>query len=217
MSQAPLRVFLLEDSPSTLGKLQAIVEADERLQLAGSAAALQSALRWIKEDRQADIALVDLDLPDGNGSTFISACNALPSGPDCLVMTVFGDERHVLSAIEAGAVGYLLKEQQGPAIGDAICETVAGGSAISPSIARQLLKRFRNPADCTPEVSLTPREEEVLQMIVKGFSYRDIAAQLELSIHTVTSHIQHIYRKLAVGSRGEAVFEAVQLGLVKMA
>lgn len=217
MFTSALRVFVLEDDPNTLRKLEETVQADERLRLVGSETTLGSALSWLQKDGEADIALVDLDLPDGHGSAFVSACSARSEGPDCLVMTVFGDEQHVLSAIEAGAVGYLLKEQQGPAIGEAICATIAGGSAISPSIARQLLRRFRNPAECAPEIALTPREEEVLQMIVKGFSYRDIASQLELSIHTVTSHIQHIYRKLAVGSRGEAVFEAVQLGLVKMA
>ena len=207
-------VFVLEDHAATRRQLVAAVTGDQRLRIAGEAACLADARRWWHDGNRADAALVDLGLPDGSGTDLIRELAALDAPPAILVITVFGDEKHVLAAIEAGATGYLLKEREPGHIGESICTVLDGGSPISPSIARQLLKRFRAPAGRDATVDLTEREEEVLRLVVKGFSYKEIADGLGLSVHTVTSHIQHIYRKLSVRSRGEAVFEAIQLGLV---
>jgi DNA-binding NarL/FixJ family response regulator len=144
-----------------------------------------------------------------------------------MVITVFGDERHVLSSIEAGATGYLLKGSLPEEIVDEIKQLVAGGSPISPLIARQLLKRFSGgglqtiQAPAVPalavdgESDLSPRETEVLSTIAKGFSFGEIAKLLAMSPHTVTAHVKKIYQKLAVHSRGEAVYEAGRMGLLK--
>jgi DNA-binding NarL/FixJ family response regulator len=135
---------------------------------------------------------------------------------------VFGDEAHVVGALEAGALGYLLKDGTAEYIGASILEMLAGGSPISPPIARHLLRRFRGAepagdgarADDVPHLS--EREGEVLRLIVKGFTYAEIAELLGVSSHTVTTHVRGIYRKLEVHSRSEAVYEALQLGLVKV-
>ena len=126
-----------------------------------------------------------------------------------------------MSALEAGALGYLLKDGTAEYIGDSIMDMLAGGSPISPAIARHLLRRFRGDApadgvrsDDVPRLS--ERESEVLRLIVKGFTYAEIADLLGVSSHTVTSHVRGIYRKLEVHSRSEAVYEALQLGLVKV-
>lgn len=208
-------VFVVEDHPATRRQLTSAVAGDPRLEPAGSAGSLGEALAWWQGGGRAAAVLVDLGLPDGNGIEFIRRAAAGPDAPAILVITVFGDEKNVISAIEAGATGYLLKER-GPAhITDSIVSVLEGGSPVSPSIARHLLKRFRDPApERAPEVVLTEREEDVLRLVVKGYSYKEIADRLGLSVHTVTSHIQHIYRKLSVRSRGEAVFEAIQMGLV---
>jgi DNA-binding NarL/FixJ family response regulator len=124
-------------------------------------------------------------------------------------------------------MGYLLKDGTADYIGSSILEMIAGGSPISPQIARYLLRRFRVPAPAAtgeravaaapaPQPQLSEREHEVLQLIVKGFSYAEIAGLLGLSAHTVTTHVRGIYRKLAVHSRGEAVYEALATGLVKL-
>lgn len=141
-----------------------------------------------------------------------------------MVVTVFADEAHVVAALEAGASGYLLKDGSAEYIADSITQMLAGGSPISTSIARYLLRRFRDTPDAAPDGKrgendaprLTARESDVLELVAKGFSYSEIGAALGMSVHTVTSHIKHIYRKLAVRSRGEAVFEASQLGLIKL-
>jgi DNA-binding NarL/FixJ family response regulator len=149
--------------------------------------------------------------------------------PEILVITVFGDERHVVSAIEAGAAGYLLKDAHPTAVADAIFQLLEGGSPITPIIARHVLKRFKvglEPAatkgDAAPaseivhKVHLTPRETEVLNLVSRGYSNNEIADLLKMSFHTVTSHIKHIYVKLSVRSRSEAVFEAAQMGILDL-
>jgi DNA-binding NarL/FixJ family response regulator len=135
-----------------------------------------------------------------------------------MVITVFGDEQHVVAAIEAGATGYILKDGSSQYIADSILELVHGGAPISPAIARHLLRRFRElspPVRAPDAPGLTGREQEVLGLLVKGFTFAEIGDLLGISAHTVTTHVKHIYAQLAVRSRAEAVYEAMQLGLVE--
>jgi DNA-binding NarL/FixJ family response regulator len=211
------RVFVLEDDPATRRQLSVDVVAHGRLRLADSAGSLAEAVAWWNGGGRAEAALVDLGLPDGDGIDFIRLIADAPEPPAILVITALGDEKHVISAIEAGATGYLLKERGAAHVVDSIVTVLEGGSPVSPSIARHLLKRFRTSVSSREAGSvLTSREEDVLRLVVKGYSYKEIAGALGLSVHTITSHIQHIYRKLSVRSRGEAVFEAIQMGLVRM-
>jgi DNA-binding NarL/FixJ family response regulator len=135
-----------------------------------------------------------------------------------MVITAFGDEKTVIAAIEAGASGYLLKDGSSAEVGEALLELVGGGSPISPSIARHVLRRLQReneaPAEDAPR--LTEREHEILSLIAKGFSFPEIAGLLSISAHTVTTHVRHIYEKLEVSSRSSAVYEAVQLGLIRL-
>jgi len=163
-----------------------------------------------------DVLLTDLGLPDGSGIDLIRQAYA-QGAVESIVITVFGDESHMMGAIEAGATGYLLKNSALESVGDAIVEMLDGGSPISPSIARALIRRVA-PPDTAREVpvELTQREQEVLNLITKGLNYREISSTLGISYHTVASHVKHIYRKLQVGSRSEAVFEAAQMGLIRV-
>lgn len=219
MEAAGYRVLLVEDERYTRERLAAAITAHSSLVLQDAVAELSSARKSL-ELGCPDVLLTDLGLPDGSGIDLIHAAQDCAPETAIMVVTVFGDERHVLAAIEAGATGYVLKDDRPERIGQAIMELLAGGSPISAPIARHLLKRFRKPAEPSalrPEESqtLTEREQEVLRLVAKGFAFNEIAAILEISNHTVTSHIKHIYRKLAVHSRSQAVFEALQLGLVK--
>lgn len=166
------------------------------------------------------VLLTDLGLPDGNGIDLILAIRQLNLATEAMVITVFGDERHVFQAIEAGATGYLLKDSDATSIANAISQLLEGGSPISPAIARHVLRRVNQHAVESNSASqsglLTDRELEVMTLLGKGLTYEEVARALEMSIGTVTTHIKHIYRKLAVRSRGEAVFEAMQLGLLKL-
>jgi DNA-binding NarL/FixJ family response regulator len=215
-----VRVLVIEDDAPTRERLAEIIEQADGLELSGSAGDCASARAALERRPHPQVLLVDLGLPDGSGVDLIRESRRLPQPPEAMVISVFGDERHVVSAIEAGATGYLLKDAPAERIVTAISELLRGGSPISAGIARHLLRRFQQPAAPAagdgglPE--LTPREMEVLLLVGKGFSYAEIAATLEVSTHTVTSHIKHIYRKLEVRSRGEAVFEAMQRGLLRI-
>ena len=212
-------VLIIEDNAPTRTRLADAVRGADDLDLAGTAGSCKEARAFLAGNEAPSVMLVDIGLPDGSGIDLIRESRALTPPPEAMVISVFGDERHVVAAIEAGATGYLLKDADN--VADSIRKLLQGGSPISSSIARHLLKRFREP-EATPNApeqalpSLTPRETDVLKLVAKGFTYAEIAGMLELSVHTVTTHVKNTYRKLEVRSRGEAVFEAVQRGIVEI-
>jgi DNA-binding NarL/FixJ family response regulator len=171
--------------------------------------------------RGAKIGLLvcDLGLPDGSGLDVIREATAVQADCAILVVTVFGDEEHVVNAIEAGAGGYLLKDSTNAELLAAARDLVAGGSPISPMVARLVLNRMRGipePVAANPDVALTERETQILSYVAKGFSFADICGLLEITANTVKTHINRIYRKLAVNSRSQAVYEASRLGLIDL-
>jgi DNA-binding NarL/FixJ family response regulator len=212
-------VLLVEDDPITRARLVEAIERRPELELLGAAANCAEAREQLKR-QMPRVLLTDLGLPDGSGIELIRQVSGKPD-VDAMVITVFGDEHNVVSAVEAGATGYLLKDSSADEIGDALARLIAGGSPISAKIARHLVRRFQPPpaqnnAAAADTATLTDREREVLERMAKGFNYAEVARSLEMSPNTVTSHIKNIYRKLAVHSRGEAVFEAAQLGLIRL-
>jgi DNA-binding NarL/FixJ family response regulator len=220
--EAPFGVLLVEDDAHTRERLARVIEGHPQLVLLGAVGTCAEARAEITRLRPA-VLLTDLGLPDGDGTDLIRLARTESAETLPLVITVFGDEQHVVTAIEAGAMGYLLKDGTADYIGASILEMIGGGSPISPPIARYLLRHFRHDApvpagagvaDDRPRLS--DREAQVLSLIVKGFTYAEIAKLLEVSTHTVTTHVRSIYRKLDVHTRGEAVYEALQLGLVKV-
>lgn len=217
------RVLIVEDDPAALSRLvQAVEMHAPATVVAGCTASATEALAWLAQ-HQPDVLLCDLGLPDGSGIDVIRDARARYPACDCMVVTVFGDDQHVLASIEAGAIGYLLKDETTDRIAASIGELRAGGSPMSPLIARQVVNRLRGaPAEAvardtaaTGAVVLSVRENEILDLISRGYTYAETARYLGLSVHTVQSHIKNIYGKLAVRSRGEAVFEAAKLGLLK--
>ena len=230
---AMIRVLLVEDEPGFAARFAQIVRSDAEFELIGVAPNCAAA-RAILEHTAPDILLADLGLPDGSGIDIIRETAQRYPACDIMVVTVFGDEDHVLASIEAGAAGYVLKDSIPEEFLGLLRQLRAGGSPITPVIARKLLSRFKSPvspaaagstassASASAEASkpavpniLSPRETEVLTYIAKGFSFNEIAELLGMSAHTVTTHVKRIYQKLAVHSRGEAVYEATQMGLLR--
>jgi DNA-binding NarL/FixJ family response regulator len=211
-------VMIVEDDPGFLNRFCRIVAGDPDLTLFAAVSNLAAA-RQAMAKSAPDVLLADLGLPDGSGIELIRETARRYPSTDIMVISIFGDEIHVLGAIEAGATGYILKDSMPEEFVALIKQLIAGGSPISPVIARQLLKRFR---PTTPETDARPaesaglsaRESEVLGLIAKGFSFGEIAGLLAVSPHTVTTHVKKIYQKLAVHSRGEAVYEAGKMGLI---
>jgi len=210
-------VIIVEDNPVTLDVLVQIVENEPRLELMTAVASQGDALACL-EKQHPDILLIDIGLPDGSGIDLIRHAKELLTETEIMVISSFGDEESVVNAIEAGASGYILKDKSLANVGPHILSLMKGDSPISPGIARYLLRRFQTEPQSssdTPPPTLTEREQSVLTLIAKGYSRSEAAETLGLSQHTVTTHIKHIYRKLSVHSRTEAVFEACQMGLIK--
>jgi len=211
-----LTLLAVDDDESFLDTVRATVDQRPELALVGTAGSLAEA-RALLAQQAVDVLLVDLGLPDGNGIDLIRETRAARPDTDIMVITVFGDEAHVVASIEAGATGYLLKRNLPEQLAQTVIELRAGGSPISPVIARQLLKRFAAPLPAAVDPDhggLSEREREVLAYIAKGFTVAEIAAMLKLSAHTVGTHVKRIYRKLAVHSRAEALYEASRMGLL---
>jgi DNA-binding NarL/FixJ family response regulator len=223
-----VRVAIVEDDMDFLDTLVAAVGAAPGMQMVGSACSRAAGLRLL-DGPVADVLLVDLGLPDGSGIDVIQA--AVARWPACGVMvsTAFGDEAHVIRSIEAGASGYLLKHAEPASLVEEIRSLHAGGSPISPLIARQVLMRLRAPAADAPAgltngpgerrgdadaAALSAREHEVLQLITRGYTADEIAAMLQISRHTALTYVRRIYSKLKVNSKAEAIFEARQRGLL---
>ena len=170
-----------------------------------------------------DLALVDLGLPDGSGLDVLAALRSLQPSALAVVVTIHDDDDHLFPALQAGAFGYLLKEQPREALVPQLLRMTQGEPPLSPPIARRVLAHFtagpsRRQAllrEAEDEVRLTEREAEVLQRVAKGFTLPEIAQQFGLSRHTVADHIKQIYRKLNVSSRAEAALEAARRGLVR--
>ena len=226
------QVLIVEDDPLMRDFFAASIARRSELVLAACASTVAEAKAWLDQpEHVVDVLLVDLGLPDGSSLEVIRYAVTLHPGCEPLVISMFGDEENVLASIEAGALGYLHKDSTPDDVAHTILEMKAGASPISPMIARRVLSQFRHmndraaaalpqvaPAEPVvsgaPRTELSQREQEVLELISRGYSYAEIARLRAVSVHTVQTHIKNLYRKLAVRSRSEAVFEATQLGLL---
>jgi DNA-binding NarL/FixJ family response regulator len=212
-----LTVALLEDEPHTRAAIAAKLAQASSIELIASVATLAE-MREALQQRQPDVLIVDLEVPDGSGLDLIAHAHARWPSMHILVLTVLDDEHKVIGAIERGADGYLLKDENAIALLDAVVEVSEGGSPISPAMARHLVRRLVAQAPGTDtsaaSISLSERERQVLQLAAKGYAYGEVARLLGISVSTVASYTRHIYEKLQVDSRSGAVYEATRLGLI---
>jgi len=220
-----IKVLVVEDEPGFLQRFCDVIVAEPALTLCGAARSVVGACALV-DTLSPDVVLVDLGLPDGSGVDVIRHATAGDSACDVMVITMFGDDGHVIDSIRAGATGYLLKDALPQDIANSILQVREGGSPISPAIARRVLQSFRvsnKPAssESIPRIEtasrpspLSERETEILRLVAKGLNFKEVGSILSISPNTVITHVKRIYQKLAVHSRGEAVYEANQLGLL---
>lgn len=212
MSNGALAILIVEDDVATRERLIALLRSAPgyaAIHAAGTLAEGRAALLGLPAEA---VMLVDLGLPDGSGVELIEAGRRRQPPVESLVISVLGDERSVLTAIEAGAGGYLLKDAEAVGVVAAVEQLRAGGAPLSPAIAVHLMRRLQPVRSQTPLLNV--RETELLKLIAKGLTYEEVAGVMGLRYNTVASYAKDLYRKLEVHSRSEAVFEAVQLGLV---
>lgn len=208
--------LIVESDPKMQQRLQRLVETvqgqDTRVIMAASLAQARAVLA----DEDIALALVDIGLPDGQGADFIAWLGAHHPRTRALVVSAWEHEAQVLVALRAGAVGFLLKERSDEELASSLMSVRRGGAPIDPAIAPRVLAVL--PAAVPPapktDVSLSERETEILKLVARGYSNREIAELVSLSRLTIEGYTKGIYRKLSVSSRTAAVFEAKNLGLL---
>ncbi len=222
------RILLIEDDAPVRVRLGRIIGDWPGARLIGACGTLADAVQVI-ENIPIDLLVTDLRLPDGHGVQAIRLLRERQPDAEAMVISVLADDRTVIEAIEAGATGYLLKDDDPLDIVQSITELLAGRSPISSTIARTIVRRLggREPPAEPPRGTgitasgsdgqpLTSREMDILWGIAKGFTYSELAERLKISKQTVPVHIRNIYRKLQANNRSEAVYEASRRGLIKL-
>lgn len=215
---AMVDVLLVEDDVTAQARacrlLRQCIAADLHIDVAGTLAA---ARQCVANAASYGLALVDVQLPDGSGVDFIAWLRAQAHTTPAVIMSSWAEEGTILSALRHGAVGYLLKSAEDIELVMQLRSLQRGGAPIDPVIARRLLELMPQALPTAPmaqEACLSTRETEILQLVARGLSNREIAEAMALSKLTIETHTRNIYRKLEVGSRTAAVFEAQALGLL---
>jgi DNA-binding NarL/FixJ family response regulator len=202
-------LWLLEDHTPLRETLQLVFSKDPDIACNaafGNAAALLSALQT--NTPPPDLLLVDIGLPDANGLDVIPKVRALAPETKIVVLTVYEDDDKIFRAVCAGASGYLLKGSAADDLVRSVREALSGGSPMSPKIAHRVLNLFSQFAPKQTDYGLSDREKEILRLIVAGRTNKELASELELSIHTVDTYLRRIYSKLEVHNRSGAVAKA---------
>jgi DNA-binding NarL/FixJ family response regulator len=206
-------VLLYEDNPLLSESIQSMLRLNPDLRLAG---AFQSPVQVSShlQELTPDLLIMDIDMPGMNGIEAVTQVRHRNKELPILMLTVFDDNQHVFDAICAGASGYLLKKHIATRLFSAIEEVMEGGAPMSPSIARMVLAAMHQKTAPENPYQLTPKEKEVLTSLSKGNSYKMIAAEIQISLDTVRTHIKKIYDKLHVHSQTEAVSKAINEKLI---
>ena len=211
----PIRVALVEDQRRTREGLATLISSSNDLEISGQYESMEAALPAIERE-QPDVLLADIGLPGLSGIEGVRRIHGSYPELPVLMLTVHGDDDSVFAAICAGACGYLLKETEPARLLDCIREVHAGGAPMSPEIARKVVLTFRKVAPASqPEVELSARQVEILQMLAEGHSYKTCAESLGLSLDTVRFHVRRIYERLHSHSRSEAIWKALAGGVLK--
>ena len=219
-----IAVVVCEDQPQILRNQVKILQESPEIEVTGTALSGETVLELLERGRP-QVLLQDLGLPGMSGIDVTREVKRRWPAVEVLIFTIFDEEEKVIEAVKAGASGYLLKGARSEKIVEAIREVNAGGSVIQPSLARRLLRHFRVPETGAPQPPpraegpgrpLTEREIDILRLIAKGLSNGEAASVLGLSRATVRTHLEHIYEKLDVTNRVEAVTEGMRKGLIEV-
>ena len=209
-----IRLLIVDDHPVVRTGLRHLFETEAGFEVAGEASDGAAALEAVVRERP-DIVLMDLQMPVMDGVEAIRHIRALPQPPPVLVLTTYDSDAQILAAIEAGAAGYLLKDAERDTLFASVRSAARGGSPLAPTVAARLVHSLGRGGPRTPE-PLTGRELEVVRLVARGASNREIARELRLSEATVKTHLIHIFEKLDVGDRTSAVTTALERGLIQL-
>ena len=218
MTERPIAVYIVEDDDALRDDFSRAIQACPQFRLTGSTGSAREARQYLEGRPTLDVLLVDLGLPDGDGTHLIRALHDHAPQAKALVITVFDDDRTVLKALSAGAKGYLLKDTTDDALAGAIHDVVQGDAPLSPQIARYLLRLFEEPVAqrplASPDERLTPRKAEILTLVSRGYTGSEVAARLGLSQHTINTHLRNCHAKLEAKNRQQAIIRARDSGQI---
>ncbi len=214
MSKSSHRLWLIEDNEGFRRTVARILERMPDTAAVEGFGSCEDALRRLGGGERPDAVLIDVGLPGIDGIEGIARIKAAAPSAQILVLTVFEDDEKIFRAICAGASGYLLKSASMQEIADAVAEVRRGGSPMSPRVARRVLEMFSRLAPKQNDYGLGPRERAVLELYVQGFTNKEVAEKLAISVHTVDSYNKSLYEKLHVNTRSGAVAKALKERLV---
>lgn len=206
-----VRVLIADDHPVVRSGIRGMLASDPEFEIVGEAADGAEAVALALRDRP-DVVLMDLRMPDLDGASATAEIRAKRPDTQVLVLTTYDTDADIVRAIEAGAIGYLLKDVPHEEIGRAVRAAARGEPALAPAVAERLMDRARGTAGD----ALTAREIEVLQLAARGWGNSEIAKELFVSATTVKAHLAHIYRKLGVGDRTAAVTTALERQIIRL-
>ncbi|MDI9341375.1 MAG: response regulator transcription factor [Sediminibacterium sp.] len=209
-------IILFEDKPNMRESIQLLIDSEPDLKLIAMFPNCSNAADHIRQ-HTPDVVLMDIDMPVVNGIEGVKQIKSVKPDTQIIMLTVFEDDEKIFESIKAGADGYILKKSIASELLNAIRNATIGGSSISPGVATKVLQAFRqkNTIPGAETFSLSKREQEVLERLTKGYSYKKIAADLFVSVDTIGSHMKNIYSKLQVNSGPEAVAKALKYKIVK--
>lgn len=209
-SESAVRLVLVDDHPVVRAGLRALLESQPDITVVGEADDAAAAERVVAR-LHPDVVLMDLNLGEGAGGAETTArLRAMPEPPQVLVLTTYDTEADILQAVDAGALGYLLKDAPPDELFRAVRSTARGEVVLAPRVAERLVRRASKP-----DPALTDREVQILTLLARGLSNRDLAKQLFVSEATVKSHLSHVYTKLGVESRAGAVAKAIEQRIIR--
>ena len=214
-----IKILIADDHAVVREGTRQILEQEADMNVVAEAADGEEAVR-LAGNSKPDVAIIDISMPKLDGIEATKQIKALYPAVAILILTAYDDDQFVFSLLEAGAAGYLLKSVRGRELIDAVRAVYAGESVLHPAIARKVLNRFAPvsgaPQEQKPSEVLSKRETEVLSLATRGLSNQDIADELCLSLRTVQAHLGHIFNKLQVSSRTEAVVRAIKEGWIAL-
>ena len=198
-----ITICIIEDIEEIQKGLKSIIEADSRFELLGCFATAESAISELPS-LDPEIVIADINLPGKSGIDCVQEIKKTNAKMLFIMFTIYEDNDQVFEALKAGASGYILKNTAPDKIIDSVIELYEGGSPMSPKIARKVLNTFSQTKTSVDEL-ISKREKEVLELLSKGFLYKEIADKLNISFSTVKRHLNHIYQKLQVQNKTEAI------------
>jgi DNA-binding NarL/FixJ family response regulator len=205
-------VGIVEDNKKIRDLIQRYLDMQDDFECPVAVDSVEEMLEYLEEHTPPDVLLMDIQLPGMSGIKGIGIIKQKYPDTEIIMLTVYHDSHKIFDSLVAGASGYLLKHTSLPEIKESIQTLLDGGAPMSPQIARKVINHFKKPKKQVPEedYGLTPREQDIINGLVDGLSYKLIADRYDISIDTVRAHIRNIYKKLHVNSKAEVIAKSLR-------